>query len=103
MTGAFQNANDAIFNDGNIGELATYTTPGNVSSIVRVVRKAPEETFGIEGQGYSDQVVFEVRSSDIELPETGAKLLVNGKEFLVKVWRADEHALVWALDVEPIT
>jgi len=101
MSNAFQIANDSIFSDSNIGEVATYTT-GGVDSAVQVVSHKPDENFGIDGAGYSEQVIFEVRFSDIASPESGDKLTVNGIVYKINHdnCRKDTQALSWILDVE---
>lgn len=95
---AFSSAVDAIFDDPNMADEATWVSPfGPV--VVRVIRSRPDEVFEMYGQrGVASTIRMSARASEIT-PEEGQSLIIGDTEFAIfGAPRRDAMHLVWTFD-----
>lgn len=98
---AFAAAIDVLFSDPNMAIDALYRAGGvGAGSSVRVIRKAPDETFTFgEGRFVADTMTFDLRVSEVPGLAIGDSLEVAGELFEIRGEpRRDRERLVWSAE-----
>ena len=99
----FATAIDAVF--ARFGVDAVYTPGGGGALEVRVIARRPDEIVGFgDTRVLTETALFEVRASEITVPQPGDRLTVDGLDYVVQgePERRDPDRLVWTLDTRPL-
>jgi len=94
---------DRLFADPNLGRDAVYEPADGEPLAVRVIaRRADAVTEFGGGRLWSETTRLDVRVAEVESPQPGDRMVVDGEAFVVQGEPVrDRERLVWTVEVRP--